>query len=113
MMRQELSPVELTQAALARISALNPRLNAFITVLEDTGGMRQEEFAPQDRAIDGVEILDEKVCPLPNQTRMLTTNLAIRETDGIIVAAAEGYVVSQRITLASFTTCKNFYTSHS
>jgi aspartyl-tRNA(Asn)/glutamyl-tRNA(Gln) amidotransferase subunit A len=35
MMRKELSPVELTQAALARISALNPRLNAFITVLED------------------------------------------------------------------------------
>jgi aspartyl-tRNA(Asn)/glutamyl-tRNA(Gln) amidotransferase subunit A len=35
MMRKELSPVELTQAALERISALNPRLNAFITVLED------------------------------------------------------------------------------
>ena len=35
MMRKELSPVELTQAALARISALNPRLNAFVTVLED------------------------------------------------------------------------------
>jgi aspartyl-tRNA(Asn)/glutamyl-tRNA(Gln) amidotransferase subunit A len=30
-----LSPVELTEAALQRISALNPRLNAFITVLED------------------------------------------------------------------------------
>ena len=32
---KELSPVELTQAALQRISTLNPRLNAFITVLED------------------------------------------------------------------------------
>ncbi len=32
---RELSPVELTQAALERIEQLNPRLNAFITVLED------------------------------------------------------------------------------
>ncbi|MFZ0212050.1 MAG: amidase [Candidatus Acidiferrales bacterium] len=30
--RKKLSPVELTEAALARIEALNPRLNAFITV---------------------------------------------------------------------------------
>jgi aspartyl-tRNA(Asn)/glutamyl-tRNA(Gln) amidotransferase subunit A len=36
MARKELSPVELTQAALERISALNPQLNAFITVLEDS-----------------------------------------------------------------------------
>jgi len=33
--RKQLSPVELTQGALQRISALNPRLNAFITVLGD------------------------------------------------------------------------------
>jgi aspartyl-tRNA(Asn)/glutamyl-tRNA(Gln) amidotransferase subunit A len=33
--RKQLSPVELTQAALERISTLNPRLNAFITVLGD------------------------------------------------------------------------------
>jgi aspartyl-tRNA(Asn)/glutamyl-tRNA(Gln) amidotransferase subunit A len=32
---KELSPVELTQAALQRISALDPQLHAFITVLED------------------------------------------------------------------------------
>jgi aspartyl-tRNA(Asn)/glutamyl-tRNA(Gln) amidotransferase subunit A len=32
---KKLSPVELTQTALQRIAALNPRLNAFITVLED------------------------------------------------------------------------------
>jgi aspartyl-tRNA(Asn)/glutamyl-tRNA(Gln) amidotransferase subunit A len=30
---QQLSPVELTQAALERITQLNPRLNAFITIL--------------------------------------------------------------------------------
>jgi aspartyl-tRNA(Asn)/glutamyl-tRNA(Gln) amidotransferase subunit A len=33
--RKQLSPVELTQAALERISTLNQRLNAFITVLGD------------------------------------------------------------------------------
>src|SRR5918999_5234822 len=32
---KQLSPVELTQAALERITQLNPRLNAFITVLGD------------------------------------------------------------------------------
>ena len=32
MRRKKLSPVELTEAALERIEALNPRLNAFITV---------------------------------------------------------------------------------
>jgi aspartyl-tRNA(Asn)/glutamyl-tRNA(Gln) amidotransferase subunit A len=33
--RKELSPVELTHAALERIERLNPRLNAFITVLQE------------------------------------------------------------------------------
>jgi aspartyl-tRNA(Asn)/glutamyl-tRNA(Gln) amidotransferase subunit A len=33
--RHALSPVELSQAALARIAALNPQLNAFITILAD------------------------------------------------------------------------------
>ncbi|MGC2321390.1 MAG: amidase, partial [Terriglobales bacterium] len=33
---KKLSPVELTQACLARIEALNPELNAFITVTGDT-----------------------------------------------------------------------------
>ena len=35
MARKELSPVELTQAALERIERLNPQLNAFITVLAE------------------------------------------------------------------------------
>ncbi len=34
--RKRLSPVELTQACLARIEALQPRLNAFITVMGDS-----------------------------------------------------------------------------
>src|SRR5579864_913758 len=33
--KKELSPVELTRAALARIAQAEPQLNAFITVTED------------------------------------------------------------------------------
>ena len=33
--QRKITPVELTQACLARIGKLNPRLNAFITVLRD------------------------------------------------------------------------------
>ena len=33
--QRKLTPLELTQACLKRIAALNPRLNAFITVLSD------------------------------------------------------------------------------
>jgi aspartyl-tRNA(Asn)/glutamyl-tRNA(Gln) amidotransferase subunit A len=34
--RKELSPVDLTNASLARIEQLNPKLNAFITVMHDS-----------------------------------------------------------------------------
>jgi aspartyl-tRNA(Asn)/glutamyl-tRNA(Gln) amidotransferase subunit A len=46
--RRELSPVELTQAALERIERLNPRLNAFITVLGD-------------QAIDGAKMAEREI----------------------------------------------------
>src|ERR1700757_943385 len=34
--KKEVSPVELTRACLERIARLNPKLNAFITVTEDS-----------------------------------------------------------------------------
>ena len=34
--RKEISPVELTNACLARIEELNPTINAFITVMHDS-----------------------------------------------------------------------------
>ena len=34
---KKVSPVELTQACLARIERLNPKLNAFITVTAESG----------------------------------------------------------------------------
>src|SRR5881396_4151569 len=45
--RKELSPVELTEAVLARIDALNPRLNAFCLVAHDVArrAAREAEIA--------------------------------------------------------------------
>jgi aspartyl-tRNA(Asn)/glutamyl-tRNA(Gln) amidotransferase subunit A len=66
--RKELSPVELTQAALDRISALNPRLNAFITVLEDRAKAsakvaEQEMTAGQRRGpLHGIPIALKDLC---------------------------------------------------
>jgi aspartyl-tRNA(Asn)/glutamyl-tRNA(Gln) amidotransferase subunit A len=41
--RKELSPVELTEAVLARIDALNPRLNAFCLVAQDVARRHARE----------------------------------------------------------------------
>ena len=66
--RRELSPVELTQAALERISALNPRLNAFITVLEDqaraaANAAEREIMAGQKRGpLHGIPIALKDLC---------------------------------------------------
>ena len=43
--RREISPVELTEACLARIERLNPHLNAFLTVLSDSA--RQQARAAE------------------------------------------------------------------
>jgi aspartyl-tRNA(Asn)/glutamyl-tRNA(Gln) amidotransferase subunit A len=68
MMGKELSPVELTQAALERISALNPQLNAFITVLEDHASAaakaaEQEMMSGQRRGpLHGIPIALKDLC---------------------------------------------------
>jgi aspartyl-tRNA(Asn)/glutamyl-tRNA(Gln) amidotransferase subunit A len=68
MLRQELSPVELTQAALERISALNPRLNAFITVLGEQAGVaaktaEQELMSGRRRGpLHGIPIALKDLC---------------------------------------------------
>ena len=65
---KELSPVELTQAALQRLSALNPRLNAFMTVLEDRAAAaakkaEQEIMSGQWRGpLHGIPIALKDLC---------------------------------------------------
>jgi len=66
--RKEFSPVELTQAALARLAALNPQLNAFITVLEDQAhdaakAAEREIMSGQSRgALHGIPIALKDLC---------------------------------------------------
>jgi aspartyl-tRNA(Asn)/glutamyl-tRNA(Gln) amidotransferase subunit A len=68
MERKELSPVELTQATLQRTTALNPQLNAFITVLEDraiaaANAAEQEMMAGQRRGpLHGIPIALKDLC---------------------------------------------------
>src|SRR5262245_37413842 len=68
MLRKELSPVELTQAVLQRISALNPRLNAFITVLGKPAGVaaktaEQELMSGRRRGpLHGIPIALKDLC---------------------------------------------------
>ena len=55
--RKELSPVELTEAVLARIDALNPRLNAFCLVAHDVARRlaRDAEIAVRELLSDESE----------------------------------------------------------
>src|SRR5262245_5387856 len=46
----DLSPIDVVDACLARIDALNPRLNAFITVLADRARERAKETDAEVRA---------------------------------------------------------------
>ena len=56
--RRELSPVELTEAMLARIAALEPRLHAFVTVTAERAraDARLAESASGDLPLNGVPI---------------------------------------------------------
>jgi aspartyl-tRNA(Asn)/glutamyl-tRNA(Gln) amidotransferase subunit A len=68
MVRRDLSPVELTQAALERIDVLNPRLNAFITVLDEQAmatarKAEQEIMAGRGRGpLHGIPIALKDLC---------------------------------------------------
>ncbi|HSK63984.1 MAG TPA: amidase [Pyrinomonadaceae bacterium] len=48
--RKEISPVELTNACLARIEQLNPSINAFITVMHDSALAQAREAEQEIRA---------------------------------------------------------------
>ncbi|HSF33926.1 MAG TPA: amidase [Candidatus Tectomicrobia bacterium] len=68
MERKELSPVELTQAALGRISSFNPQLNAFITILADqaisTAKIAEQEMMSGQRRgpLHGMPIALKDLC---------------------------------------------------
>jgi Asp-tRNA(Asn)/Glu-tRNA(Gln) amidotransferase A subunit family amidase len=75
---RELSPVELTDAVLARIERLNPKLNAFLTVTADLA--RERAKASEERARRG-----ELIGPLdgiPYSLKDLESTAGIRTTFG-------------------------------
>jgi Asp-tRNA(Asn)/Glu-tRNA(Gln) amidotransferase A subunit family amidase len=75
---REVSPVEIADAALARIERLNPRLNAFLTVTAD----RAREEA---RASEGRAMRNELIGPLdgiPYSLKDLEPTAGIRTTFG-------------------------------
>ena len=75
---RELSPVEVTDAVLARIERLNPKLNAFLTVTADLA--REQAKASEARAVRG-----ELIGPLdgiPYSLKDLEPTAGIRTTFG-------------------------------
>ena len=75
---RELSPVEVTDAVLARIERLNPKLNAFLTVTADLA--REQARASEARALRG-----ELIGPLdgiPYSLKDLEPTAGIRTTFG-------------------------------
>ena len=87
---RRLSPVELTQAVLARIDALNPRVNAYITVTADEalGEARDAEAAIM---ADGYLA----ACPVardivPNINRLVERELASSSGRDLSLVAEEG-----------------------
>ncbi len=75
---KQLSPVELTEAVLARIERLNPRLNAFLTVTAEVA--RQQARASEERARKGA--LRGPLDGIPYSIKDLEPTAGIRTTFG-------------------------------
>src|SRR4051794_1833535 len=75
---KELSPVEVTEAVLARIARLNPALNAYCTVTA-------EAARAEARAAEAAVMRDEELGPLhgvPISVKDLTNTKGVRTTRG-------------------------------
>ena len=93
--KQELSPVELVEAHLARIEKLNPKLNAFVQV--DAEGARRQASAAEAVAARG-----ERVGPLHGVPLSIKSSMAVegmRSEAGSKLRA--GFVAAQDAPLVS------------
>jgi aspartyl-tRNA(Asn)/glutamyl-tRNA(Gln) amidotransferase subunit A len=80
--RRELSPVEVTEAVLARIDRLNPSLTAYVTV---TSGMAREHAKTAERAYAAGEA--GPLAGIPISIKDLTPTRGIRTTRGSLLSA--------------------------
>src|SRR3989442_13086057 len=76
--RRTLSPVEIMEAVLARIEALNPRLNAYLTV--DAEGAREQEKAAEAAVMRGETL--KPLHGLPVSIKDLEPSAGLRCTYG-------------------------------
>ncbi|MBN1380634.1 MAG: amidase [Deltaproteobacteria bacterium] len=84
----EISPVELTNAHLQKITTLNPRLNAFITVTEDAAmeqAKKAEEILGQSR--ESADHPPSLLCGIPLALKDLYETRGIRTTAGSLFFA--------------------------
>ena len=79
--RKELSPVELTEASLRRIEALNPRINAFLTVAADQA---LEEARRAEQKVQRGEPLGA-LHGVPTSIKDLVSTRGIRTTRGSLI----------------------------
>jgi len=78
--RRELSPRELVEAAIARIEALNPRVNAVVTPLYDRA-LSRAGAAPGDAPFAGVPMLLKDACAQFEGTRYCLGTRVLRDMD--------------------------------
>ncbi len=111
--RRELSPVELTDACLARIEALEPRLNAFITVLADEA--RAEARTAADEITRGEyrgplhgvpialkDIFDVAGVKTTAASSILADNVAEADSDAAERLRAVGAIIIGKLNLHEF-----------
>ncbi len=111
--RRELSPVELTEACLARIEALEPRLNAFITVLADEA--RAEARTAADEITRGEyrdplhgvpialkDIFDVAGVRTTAASSILADNVAEADSDAAERLRAAGAIIIGKLNLHEF-----------
>lgn len=102
--RLELTPTELTEACLARIERLEPRIEAFVTI-DSSGAMAaastlQEELARGHRRgpLHGIpvaikDLIDVAGLPTTASSRVLRGNVAGRDAPVVARLRAEGSIV--------------------
>ncbi|HEX2173037.1 MAG TPA: amidase [Dehalococcoidia bacterium] len=112
MQRREVSPVEVTEATLARIQALDPSVNSYITVLGDQARAEAREAerriaAGQAGALTGVPIALKDIVDLAGvrttaASAILQDNVAAEDATIVERLRAAGAVIVGKLTLHEF-----------